>query len=746
MRKMPAFARKRIRQHNTEQILDLIPDKNEQFVLSRVGDTLIRHIFRYPVLDPDTLEVVCWILGDDRKKLGEYLSGRFGEENRQSIEESLSESVFHPDEYVHVIWRIIAKRRQGFHREMIVKIRSLVQRKIEKNRYKGQSNLKKNLRVIRDMFGLTKKECEFCMFLYILSSYEPVEAYFVNHLGCRQYSGRPYLANALNMNKGEVNHILNGKLEKIGFFEIRRYDLNHDLCLKDDFRSLFENPSSRMISKNYFVPLAQNGIPLDHHFVGKKEIAHTLTLLREKPESSNHILLYGAPGTGKTSFAAGIAEETGIPSYGIIRGESNTTQNRRAAIMACMNMTNSGPGSLMVVDEADNLLNTQNSWFMRGETQDKGWMNELLETPGLRMIWITNRIEDMEPSVLRRFAFSLHFKPFNKRQRIQLWDNILEKNKAKQFLHKREIADFAEKYRVSAGAVDLAVKKAKEVGLKTEGTFQEGVALALKAHETLLNDGEVTVNRDRTHKGYSLDGLNIKGDVNAVMAQLEGFDAYLRRSSGDAMVNMNLLFYGPPGAGKSELARYIGKRLDREIICKRASDIQSKYVGDSEKNIRNAFEEAEREEAILIIDEAESLLFNRDRAQRSWEISLTNEFLTSMERFRGILICTSNRMKDLDAASIRRFNHKLHFDFLTSEGNVIFYRKLISAMVQSPLDGKNENCLRGIENLSPGDFKTVIDRHTFLHKKGLKHHVLVMALEEEARIKKIHCGGNVIGF
>ena len=103
-------------------------------------------------------------------------------------------------------------------------------------------------------------------------------------------------------------------------------------------------------------------------------------------------------------------------------------------------------------------------------------------------------------------------------------------------------------------------------------------------------------------------------------------------------------------------------------------------------------------------------------------------------------------MEDLDAASIRRFNHKLDFDFLTPEGNVIFYKKLISPLIKSPLDSKNENRLRQIESLSPGDFKTVRDRYGFYPEKGLKHQGLVRALEEEVRVKRIHAGGNSIGF
>ena len=86
--------------------------------------------------------------------------------------------------------------------------------------------------------------------------------------------------------------------------------------------------------------------------------------------------------------------------------------------------------------------------------------------------------------------------------------------------------------------------------------------------------------------------------------------------------------------------------------------------------------------------------------------------------------------------------------FLTqseSEQNVIFYKKLLWPLTKSPLDGKTENRLKEIADLSPGDFKTVRDRYKFYTERGLNHQEFV-ALAEEARGKKIHGGGNAIGF
>jgi transitional endoplasmic reticulum ATPase len=264
---------------------------------------------------------------------------------------------------------------------------------------------------------------------------------------------------------------------------------------------------------------------------------------------------------------------------------------------------------------------------------------------------------------------------------------------------------------------------------------------------TLINDGLKPRNKETIEADYSLDGLNVEGNLPAIMEHLEEFDHCLRRSDQQKEVrNFNLLFYGPPGVGKSELARYIAGHLERELMVKRASDVVSPYVGQTEQNISQVFSEAEAAEAVLVIDEADSFLFNRNRAVRSWEISQTNEFLTQMERFRGILICTTNRFEDLDQASIRRFNYKIGFRCLKPEGNVIFYRKLLSPLTSTLLNEAGKDMLENIGDLTPGDFRVVRDRFAISPPERVTHDMMVQALREESQIKKMQEGKKPLGF
>ena len=110
------------------------------------------------------------------------------------------------------------------------------------------------------------------------------------------------------------------------------------------------------------------------------------------------------------------------------------------------------------------------------------------------------------------------------------------------------------------------------------------------------------------------------------------------------------------------------------------------------------------------------------------------------------MICTTNRLTDLDQASIRRFQHKLRFDYLETNGSMIFYEKLLKGLVDGSLSQANQAKLREIPSLAPGDFKTVRDRFVFSSKNGLTHQTVIESLKNEAEIKKLFTTDNPIGL
>jgi SpoVK/Ycf46/Vps4 family AAA+-type ATPase len=126
-----------------------------------------------------------------------------------------------------------------------------------------------------------------------------------------------------------------------------------------------------------------------------------------------------------------------------------------------------------------------------------------------------------------------------------------------------------------------------------------------------------------------------------------------------------LCFYGAPGTGKTALAEHIAKAVGRPLIIKQASDLMSKYVGETEQNMAAMFKEAEAEKAVLLLDEADSFLQDRRGAQRTYEVTEVNEMLQGMERFNGVFVCTTNLLDRLDQAALRRFTFKIKFKPLT---------------------------------------------------------------------------------
>jgi len=715
-------------------------DKNERFVLRNSIVYLSYLLDHNTISDRNIFEVLSWVLGNKFKKLEKNLFNTISPKEREELKFDFKDST-NTDKSVTLIHKILYKSCKKRIIEFLHFTREVLSLRYKSLDYRGSSDTENKISKLAKMFNLSEQEIKFCTFLFITTAWKNAGDYFGSHLKCNSISGRRYLKTALQMTDMEINKVLSGTLIKSGFCEIKKTGFS----ATEDFEEYFLKPSAEESAIQYFSKINLKSIALAKHHIDQNKTNHILKLLSIKKKSPTHILFHGASGSGKTSYALSLAKLLGAHAYEITPDEN--TIRHRAAIMACLNTIKDNKRSLIIVDKADKILKTKESWYTRHEVQDKKWLNQLLEEKGNTIIWITNNIEEIDSSAIQRFSFSLHFKPLNKKQRTGVWESVLCRHRVKKYYNENELKELSNSYPVNAAVIDTSIKKALDISSPANINFKEIVTMNLDAYMELTRNKDESKNKNKIENNYSVEGLNVDGDLDVMMDQIKAYERFLREDDKSKLRNFNLLFYGPPGTGKSEFARYIADHLSREIMCKRCSDIVSKWVGETEQNISSTFAKAEAEEAILIIDEADTFLFNRGMAIRSWEISHTNEFLTQMEKFRGILICTTNMLSGLDGASIRRFNHKIKFDYLKPESNILFYQRLLEPLTKTPIDEVIKNELQEIRQLAPGDFRLIRDRYSFYERSEITHQKLIEALRKESNIKQFQsCDGKKIGF
>jgi SpoVK/Ycf46/Vps4 family AAA+-type ATPase len=388
-------------------------------------------------------------------------------------------------------------------------------------------------------------------------------------------------------------------------------------------------------------------------------------------------------------------------------------------------------GAFVLLDEADRFLDTGERYGWK--SMDKAWINDFLEQPGRRMIWIANDIEHVHPSVRRRFAFSVHFKPLDCDGRRRVWKNVLKEQHAINRLPEERFKRFAREYPVSPAVVESAVRQAKILSNERFG-FAETAERVLRSHVILANDGAKPRVKSPLSGEYALDGVCLEGSVDEFLEKCRRIDALMREGKSIRPGGAAALFYGPPGSGKSALAKYLADELERELVVRRASDLLSPYVGMSERNVSAAFREAE--EAVLVIDEADSFLYSRDSSTRSWESTLVNEFLTSLEECRSFCVCTTNRMKDLDEAALRRFSFKVSFGYADVKRAKTLYKTILAPLADGGLPKIIENELACLRYLTPGDFNTVKSQYWLANCGEVTHVQLIESLALEEKLKR----------
>jgi transitional endoplasmic reticulum ATPase len=419
-----------------------------------------------------------------------------------------------------------------------------------------------------------------------------------------------------------------------------------------------------------------------------------------------NILLYGKAGTGKTELARSLAKAMGFNLLEVISTQledgrladefqtKDPARHRISYMNLLQGLLKESQRSMLLVDECEGL-------FLK---VDEGYSKEafmrLLENNALPAIWITNYVELLEPSYLRRFKLVME---------LPIPDEEFAYRMSKTILAPLKVSD------------DFAL------GLAANTNASPAI-IANSAHvaSTLLLTGEQAEDIILEVMGATLEACGEEGPLPKYEGQLvfdpsclnfiatEGHDAQTLINDVDSAIAnglpLRVLLSGPPGTGKTGWVHHLAEMHGFEVMHIKCSDVLSKYVGESEQNISALFRTAHKEQKLMLFDEVDSLLCKRESAQALHEVQLVNELLSQLECNTVPVFAATNALTSIDSAVMRRFDFKLACDYLTSLQCHKLYRQVLGI---KKLTQAEKNQLSQLQQLTPGDFAILARRMLF---------------------------------
>jgi SpoVK/Ycf46/Vps4 family AAA+-type ATPase len=471
--------------------------------------------------------------------------------------------------------------------------------------------------------------------------------------------------------------------------------------------------------------------------LGSKDFAHLQqdfdlvqnylnSVLLKKTKGVN-ILIYGEPGTGKTEFVRTLCAKNKFNLFEITMQDAYGTPisgaDRFATLQLSQKLIASKKRCVLLFDEIEDVFPAA-EFNMFGQAiavnSKKAWINNLLEGNPIPTVWISNTVNQIDSSYLRRFDYVLKLRPLTSAVRLRI---------IKKYLQHLPVSDkwqaqLAEQEYLVPALVERAAKVVSHLNQRDaaqiEQTLENIIGNTLEVMGLPKGVRKKAVNNTQ----YRLEYLNPDVNLSRLCTGLA------RRPEA------RLCLYGASGTGKTAFAHYLAAQLHKPILLKRASDILSKWVGEAEQNIAAMFDHARREGMIILLDEADSFLRERSGARQSWEVSQVNELLVQMETFSGIFIASTNLMDSLDAASTRRFDFKIKFNYMSAEQTWNMFSQVLQEQSQGSVNDLTEykQALAKLDKLTPGDFATVIRQALSLgHPLGPAH--LMQGLIKECQAK-----------
>ncbi|MGH6871136.1 MAG: AAA family ATPase [Rhizomicrobium sp.] len=426
-----------------------------------------------------------------------------------------------------------------------------------------------------------------------------------------------------------------------------------------------------------------------------------------------HVLLYGAPGSGKTELAKVLAREAGARLFAVGAqdpdGEEPNRWERLGALKLGERILSRRGGALLLFDEMEDVQQSGEVSIHAGKrirrAGSKAHFNRFLENAAVPVIWTANVLDEFDPAFLRRMSFAFEMKAPPRHARARLWarsarERDLDLDDAQADALARHHATVPGLARNAVAAVSLAKADGSQLAFVVAGIAKAMEGMAPRA--------------TRPGGGCERALLNADHDLEA-----------LERNIASMPRDVSFCFHGPSGTGKSLYARALAAQMGLDALEMRGSDFLSKWVGESEKKIASAFDEAASDGRFLIIDEAESLFWSRGEASRSWEVSLVNEFLVGLEHHAWPVAITTNHIGRIDPAALRRFVFKVKFEAMTAAQAALAFDRFFCAAAPARLGE--------VAALTPGDFAVVKKQLAYLGGAGPER--IVEMLEAEVRAK-----------
>ena len=423
-------------------------------------------------------------------------------------------------------------------------------------------------------------------------------------------------------------------------------DEGENMRLADVVEQLFKAPKLRTREIRNLLLGEARAATLDWEdfaHIGGRELAARLVASSEGP--GTNILIYGVPGTGKSEFVKTLGARLKRAVHFV--GEANKAnaepnrQERVAALMIANELGVATGKMIVVVDEADDLFAGVDEDDASTRHGSKVFMNRLVEQSRVPTIWITNNLDQLGAAVVRRMNLILRFPRPGLAVRQKIVERLVSRTPIE--LDAQALGQIA-RLPAAPALIENAIRSAARIG----GSGEEALQI-LGGGLRAMGFSEIAPPPTPIAFDASLSRADV--DLCALAARIKAAPSKA----------LSFCLSGPPGTGKSAYARHLAAALGLEVLEKRYSELTSSFVGQSEKAIAAAFEEAADLGAFLILDEADSLLRDRGAARYSWEITQVNEMLTWMERHPLPFACTTNAPDMLDPATARRFLFKVRF-------------------------------------------------------------------------------------